>query len=202
MTAIAAPTRERPILFSGPMVRAILDGQKRQTRRVVSDWALSRVNPYPDPAFFLDMPDYSPYGKAGDRLWVREAFRGPDHIGDGDQGVVGYGIQYAADGAFVPHGDCGCDGPCSGVLISHPLRPSIHMPRWASRLTLEVTEVRGERLQAITSVDARAEGCTATDRASETDAYHNLWDSLNAKRGYGWDVNPWVWVIAFQRIVK
>jgi hypothetical protein len=221
MTATAVAVRERPILFSGPMVRAILSGQKTQTRRVVSDRVLDRVMPHPHPAFFLDLPDYSPYGKAGDRLWVREAFAGPDHIGDGDQGVVGFGIEYKADGKFRAHGDCGCEGPCGGVLIVHPWKPSIHMPRWASRLSLELTGVRVERLLDITDSDAIAEGLEESVGENSGEpvfgvdgvtaerewnkvprkAFAVLWDSINAKRGYGWDVNPWVWVLSFQRVL-
>jgi hypothetical protein len=212
MTATAVAVRERPILFSGPMVRAILSGQKTQTRRAVSDRVLDRVMPHPHPAFFLDLPDYSPYGKAGDRLWVRESFAGPDHIGDGDQGVVGFGIEYKADGKFRAHGNCGCDGPCSGVLISHPWKPSIHMPRQFSRISLEIAGIRVERLQDITTEDALSEGveswgplgvqpATRTLCQSPRAAFQRLWNSINAKRGYGWDVNPWVWVLSFQRVL-
>nr|WP_262390046.1 hypothetical protein [Burkholderia arboris] len=89
--------------------------------------------------------------------------------------------------------------------------PSIHMPRWASRITLEITGVRAERLQSISESDARAEGVTIADhhmrgycagsyRPPSIRAFHDLWDSLNAARGHGWDTNPWVWVVAFRRI--
>jgi hypothetical protein len=240
MTAVAAPTRERPILFSGPMVHAILKGRKTQTRRVVvvrKENGGGLPHDYPDNKIVVarigdhainetptrlygaefrwsngaDLVIACPYGRPGDRLWVRESFAGPDHIGNGDQGVVGFGIEYKADGAFRAHGDCGCDGPCSGVLISHPWKPSIHMPRQFSRIMLEITAVRVEQLQTITEDDARAEGCEG-HRASDgydidptrdvdpVEEYRELWDSLNAKRGYGWDVNPWVWVLSFQRI--
>jgi hypothetical protein len=233
VTATAVALRERPILFSGPMVRAILEGRKTQTRRVVAKpeiapsttlvewntankafvpWNWSSGGSYAGGSR-TGKPFASPYGVGGDRLWVRESFAGPDHIGDGDQGVVGFGIEYKADGAFRAHGDCGCDGPCSGVLIAHPWKPSIHMPRWASRLALELTDVHVERLQAITNDDAVAEGIerwgsgplavqpeTRALCQSPRAAFGRLWDSLNAKRGYGWDVNPWVWVLAFRRV--
>jgi hypothetical protein len=200
MTATAVAVRERPILFSGPMIRAILKGRKTQTRRVIRVTDDGVHHP-------------CPYGGVGDRLWVRESFAGPDHIGDGDQGVVGFGIEYKADGAFRAHGDCGCDGPCGGVLIVHPWKPSIHMPRQFSRISLEITAVRVEQLQTISTEDALAEGIdeyghelhteTARDHQRNRTAIENyalLWDSINAKRGYGWDVNPWVWVLSFQRV--
>lgn len=153
----------------------------------------------------------------GDRLWIRESFAGPDHIGDGDQGVVGFGIEYKADGEFRAHGDCGCDGACSGVLIAHPWKPSIHMPRWASRITLEVTGVRPERVQEISDEDAIAEGVFKSDGLwhyeepsdrtirpggwqHASGAFAGLWDVLNEPRGFGWDVNPLVWVISFKRV--
>lgn len=220
MTAIAV--RSWPILFSGEMVRAILAGQKTQTRRVVrnipartSDWIFG---PERDGKWWPTTgDDYTgsgvrcPYGVVGDRLWVRESFAGPDHIGDGDQGVVGFGIQYKADGEFRAHGDCGCDGPCGGVLIVHPWKPSIHMPREFSRISLEITSIRVERLQEITPRDAIAEGIDEyghelhteieRDRQRNRTAVENyalLWDSLNASRGYSWEANPFVWRIAFR----
>lgn len=84
-------------------------------------------------------------------------------------------------------------------------KPSIHMPRWASRINLEITDIRVERLQEINEEDAKHEGVkriNAGDFGMETwsSAFRNLWDSINSKRGYGWDTNPWVWVIEFKRI--
>lgn len=129
---------------------------------------------------------------------------GPAHIGDGDQGCIGFGVLYRADNAFVPDRcGCACEGPCSGVRIAHPWKPSIFMPRWASRLTLEITDVRVERLQAIDEDDARREGVKAKgDLTGYVGAYRELWQSLNAKRGFGWDLNPWVWVVAFNRVTS
>jgi hypothetical protein len=242
----ATVVRERPILFSGPMVRALLNNTKTQTRRVIT-FHNSTVSGYGSRKLF-DSLDFSGNcqvdGRAGgvsilgngqylhvpkpddgtrhrvrcrwepaDVLWVRENFRGPGHIGDGDQGVVGYGIEYEADGAFRSHDDCGCEGPCSGVLIQHPLRPSIHMPRWASRIALEITDVRVQRLQDINEADILAEGVTVPIASERTgvpwgeiptlhDAWRLCWNSINATRGYSWDSNPWVWVVEFARVLR
>lgn len=170
-------SRERPILFSGPMVRALLDGRKTQTRRVVN----------PQPATSSDGracgPIRCPYGAPGDTLWVRETWCS----------YMPGSVRYRADG----HNDAGWTW-----------RPSIFMPRWASRLTLRVYGVRVERVQQITQADARAEGVvdtsgawgdlTDTDRAGPRGAFEALWNSINAERGFGWDVNPWVWVVSFE----
>ena len=197
MSAVATAVRERPILFSGPMVRAILDGRKTQTRRVamhrVCGVMLARLafDPAPDAAL-------CPYGAPGDRLWVREtwAWSGDREIPEAERIARGE-IWYAADGDRGP---------------AIRWRPSIHMPRWAARLTLEVTGVRVERLQDISATDCRAEGiphfrefvvfgADAEQRREMYAAeYRRLWDSLNAPRGYGWDVNPWVWVVEFRKV--
>jgi hypothetical protein len=187
--------KERPILFSGPMVRAILDGTKTQTRRVVKNL---------NPTFVASSPTGEqiansarcPYGQPGDRLWVREAFidtRVPENPAR-DLGVI-----YAAD--CPPGTPAGVKGGWS---------PSIHMPRWASRITLELTGVRVQRLQAITAQDAIDEGIPSRgiDRDGPNIAsglvylsdFETLWDSLNEKRGYGWDTNPWVWALTFKRV--
>jgi len=143
-----------------------------------------------------------PYGAAGDRLWVRETLRGDGQPGNRRVGIVRYG----ADGEMVLV-CCGCgsvhctcfdeDQPTRMDLVwewERPVVPSIFMPRWASRITLDIEAVRAERVQDISEDDARAEG--VEDRR----AFLNLWDSLNAKRGYGWNVNPWVWTLTFRRI--
>ena len=212
-------TKERPILFSVPMVRAILDGRKTQTRRVVKPQLEGRWNCWLregergteihvcrrehergedcEPEFFARCP----YGSSGDRLWVREA-----HWIHESERIV----AYRADGEMPKH------------MEGSRWRPSIHMPRWASRLLLEVTEVRVERLQEITEEGAIAEGVTASesvDHSTEgvrlgdgwilgpTTEWHSasgnfalLWDSFNDKRGHGWDENPWVWVVSFRRL--
>jgi hypothetical protein len=221
MTATAEKVRERPILFSGDMVRAILDGRKTQTRRVVkpqpplayTQWSLvgpsdpyipvdSRVFPGEWAlggncgAGWMENPIRMAYGEPGDRLWVRETW---SFIGD--QGV--WELSQADPGNCTPI------YRADGATSDEGWFPSIHMPRWASRLTLEITEVRVQRVQDITAADAMLEGHPtewerSADRQVHDDAardwYMDVWDSLNAKRGYPWTSNPWVWVLTFRRI--
>lgn len=199
--------RERPILFSGPMVRALLDGRKTQTRRVV------KPQPVKDGHFWTlfgagwsgtycpAVPGHSlavrgPYGGPGDRLWVREAF---------DVGMTSsrQWVRYRADDSVAPIGDEHREALLDN-WDNHPSprwRPSIHMPRWASRLTLELTGVRVERVQDISEADAIAEGCsgiggTGYDECeSPRDEYRRLWSDINGPAS--WDANPWVWVLKF-----
>ncbi|WP_334034710.1 hypothetical protein [Burkholderia cepacia] len=220
--------KERPILFSGPMVRAILEGRKTQTRRVVKhqppdDVASIIVSHYHptivdrhgeqvpgDEIFgaYSDDGDWgckSPFGEPGDRLWVREAWQHSNHpLGPYDADCL---VHYRADYLDDPHGP---DGEKSPEGKYRTWRPSIHMPRAASRITLEITGVRVERLQSISESDARAEGVTIEDHhmrgycAGEhlppsIRAFRDLWDGLDADRGQGWDANPWVWAIEFRR---
>lgn len=193
---------ERPILFSGPMVRAILDGRKTMTRRVVKMNLAGRVE-LRGKQWHIDDPNAilaCPYGRPGDLLWVRETWfcEGRD--------LPGSGLHYRANAVpaderwFVEEG--------------WKWKPSIHMPRWASRLLLRVTEVRVERLWEITQEDAIAEGIERIgDRfkgymrlftgeeynpALPKTSFAQLWETINAKRGYGWDSNPWVWVVSFE----
>jgi hypothetical protein len=194
--------KERGILFSAPMVRAILAGTKTQTRRVVrgpieylgpsggqddlSSWGwffdgqdqhgymvLARgMNERFDNGF-ISIP--CPYGVPGDRLWVRETWRG-----EGPSTV-----QYRADGGDV------------GTL---KWRPSIFMPRAYSRIDLEVTEIRVQRVQEITEEDAYAEGISGGDSMGDpVGEYAKLWDSINGKRA-PWASNPWVWALTFRRV--
>jgi hypothetical protein len=214
MTATAIATRERPILFSGPMVRAILEGRKTQTRRIAKPYTRGAeiIDTYTDgsiryqverwPNGVVAKPSLGcacKYGMVGDRLWVRETWSCPRQIGGS---FVREKRMYKAD-ELSPWLDY------SSVVW----KPSIHMPRQFSRLSLHLTAVRVERLQAITTQDALAEGIDehghelqtemARDHQRNRSAIENfalLWDSLNAKRGYGWDVNPWVWVLAFRRV--
>ncbi|WP_322038377.1 hypothetical protein [Burkholderia cenocepacia] len=213
---------ERPILFSGPMVRAILEGRKTQTRRVVRHQppvATREVFTFhhPDPrthywAFdggsLLDWSHPCPQGEIGDRLYVRETRQHSNHpFGPYESDCV---VFYRADYLDDPLGP---DLEQSAEGIRREWRPSIHMPRAAARITLEITGVRVERLQSISESDARAEGvtieehhmrgyCAGAYRPPSIRAFHDLWDSLNAARGHGWDVNPWVWVVEFRRIEK
>jgi hypothetical protein len=239
--------KEIPILFSGAMVRALLDGTKTQTRRVVKPQferePVDVVNGVPS----WDAPtNYDgevqmnttpgkpcPYGVPGGRLWVRETFvafgrwetrfsreKGRDEWHFIDM-TLSTGRQYRFEGA-LPNAKRG------GATPSWWTRPSIFMPRAASRITLYVTDVRVERLQDISEADAIAEGCdpeivpvccgeaatgdhgiygtetvccgTPVESESFVDGYRKLWDSLNAARGFGWDVNPWVWVVEFKRV--
>jgi hypothetical protein len=167
---------ERPILFNAPMVRAILNGSKTQTRRV----AIPKRSIEP-------MTDECPYGQRGDRLWVREAWT-VNLTGDPKHGGPGTVPIYRAE---HPH-------------AADRWRPSIHMPRWASRITLEITAVRVERLRNISEADARAEGVTRPvpmlddDPSTYVDAFGDLWASINGPGS--WDANPWVWVIEFRRV--
>jgi len=201
--------KERPILFSAPMVREILAGTKTQTRRV---WKLPRgcswyaghggeaagmVQDDDGPAWWHVSEQRCPYGQPGDRLWVREAWRALrrfDSMPPLDiewRSMVAYEADTpTGDYRQAPHGRMG------------KLRPPIHMPRWASRITLEVTGVRVERLQDISSEDSLAEGIYPTSTGlypgSPRAAYRNLWEEINGPGS--WDTNPWVWVVEFRRL--
>jgi hypothetical protein len=220
--------KERPILFSAPMVRAILNGRKTQTRRVVrkqpEDVGAVRIGKMAD--FWDGTPRYQfesnsgkigifkppyvkcPYGAVGDRLWVRETWAPVN-----DYGVEA--IAYRADTElwqipkdenfnFIPPvPEKWCFGLWAGDLISgveKGWKPSIHMPRWASRITLDVTGIRVERLQDISEDDARAEGCKPLIYGSTyRDGFISLWDSINGKK-HPWESNPWVWVVEFKKL--
>ena len=216
--------KERPILMSGPMVRAILDGRKTQTRRIVKPQPpanVTRVTMVPNTAsgkatmvWCQDGPidplngwNYKerhpngwqcPYGMLGDRLWVRESWhqRGkfvfalPDS--DKRSWLGTREIAYSADAKRPGH--------------DWRSRPSIHMPRWASRITLEITSVRVERLQDISEEDAKAEGAPFElgelerlilgAKAKYRSGFCRLWESINGPGS--WASNPWVWVVEFK----
>ncbi len=210
--------REHPILFSGEMIRAILDGRKTMTRRIFKGTTEHRGK-Y-NPAYlerYKGDPGWAsicPYGQPGDHLWVRETW-----------GVAPcYNVYTPRD---IPlsscrHVDYKADDPGYWGVHADKWRPSIFMPRWASRITLEVVAVRVERLQDITDDDAFHEGIvrigrsatrhglldgygvegTAPENAATTCRYGfaALWDSINAARGHGWDANDWVWAITFRRL--
>lgn len=225
--------RELPILFSTPMVRAILDGRKTVTRRVVKPqpphikyWALTYFDCDKNGNPKIVCPDDTDNSgikawadkvkvpcKPGDRLWVRETWRPVN----ADKFHEGAAIDYAADwnaDYFENSREKTC---CNGGKW----KPSIHMPKWAARIWLEVTAVRVERLQEISEEDAKAEGIKSYWAEPHRDvapfigagkelgvdlchtrrkAFQQLWEHLNAKRGYGWNTNPWVWVIEFKRL--
>lgn len=223
--------KERPILFSAPMVQAILAGRKSQTRRVVklpkelSGGDLMRA--WPDkmfgvtPGLHIPMPDESvqrlrnPWGwPEPSRLWVRETFcleNTSDYHGDHDTPTDGRPIQKHEDpdGSrwLIPHYRATEPEPhivpyrCDADDDKTRWTPSIFMPRWASRITLEITGVRVERLQDISEGDAFIEGVTVTpckpSRAERMGrgAYRELWESINGPGS--WDKNPWVWCISF-----
>jgi hypothetical protein len=191
---------ERPILFSAPMVRAILGDLKTQTRRIVkgqaSDWlAPDMFTPeyVADPGTRL-----SPYGFMGDRIWVRETLK---------RGA-GRRWAYGADGAPVTLFESDPNVPGMIAWAAHKQGDtcvSIHMPRWASRILLEVVDVRIERLNDCSEADATAEGTQEPSLVpilgafwSSRDGYAKLWEHINGAGS--WAANPWVWVITFKRV--
>lgn len=194
---------EKPILFSAPMVKAILDGRKTMTRRVVKMGGVESVDgvPHAEDQYgdWHKLAKFSPY-HADDALWVREAFWLGRSPGDDE----GQGVARYADHSFKSHPDL--DPKRVSWCRRWEKKPSIFMPRWASRITLRITDVRVERLQEITAADMRAEGidCLYENDGSISEhftkqSWVSLWDSINAKRGYGWDVNPYVWVVSFEK---
>lgn len=207
-------TRERPILFSGAMVRAILEGRKTQTRRLWKmprglDWYVSgcmrgeETGDIHDPAtsWWGHIEDMAcPYGRPGDRLWVRETWAQPAAL---DPGPTVYRADYPA---CVPTGFQNLP-PAEAISW----KPSIHMPRELCRLVLEITGVRVERLNDCSQLDAIAEGIAPEldgwmDYSNPScqmcldpvDSYRTLWNSINGAGA--WERNPWVWVVEFRRI--
>jgi len=201
---------EKPILFSTPMVLAILVGRKAMTRRVVKHqppstssffhgWVLSSTEPKNEGCVAWGPNEQCtnhyckiPY-EVGDILWVRETWAqldmdykvvpGQFNIDDFNECPIVYKADY----------------PNKQIIW----RPSIFMPRSAARLFLKVKSIRVERLQEITEEDARREGCIygmITGQCTAKGQFRDLWDSLNSKRGYDWNRNPWVWVIEFERV--
>jgi hypothetical protein len=195
------------MLFSAPMVRAILAGTKTQTRRIIKDpdryGCLTGDCPHNrQTECDADMAVCCPNGCAGVQLWVRETWKtyyGLDHMKP-SLIAPGAAVLYAAGGCSVKH---------PGVERWGKTRVSIFMPRWASRIQLEITAVRAQRLQDISNDDAKAEGVEQfifhkpkepMKVKSYAEQYRDLWDRLNAKRGFGWKENPWVWVITFKKL--
>lgn len=234
--------KERPILFSTPMVQAVLDGRKIMTRRIVSMEKITKlgrgqfthegtgaiayfeqfaeVGPWRARAGHYNVWSplfHCPYGKVGEQLWIRETFyafgeyrytgkltkTGAKEVEfvDRTQNTQSW-YRYVADGEEMPT-------VTDRFALGWHCRPSIFMPRVACRQSLEITGVRVERLQEITEDDAIAEGVQPNDGDCgfgceccelPTTIFERLWDGLNAKRGFGWDVNPWVWVIEFNQV--
>ncbi|MGK5004119.1 hypothetical protein [Janthinobacterium sp. LB2P70] len=229
-------SKEHPILFNAPMVRALLDGSKTQTRRIVKKVGLAA----PAPQSVIDgaatyaggMVAHCPYGQPGDRIWVRETWGVISHAWDEacnlidwapdrpataisempfGQGYYSGHVIYAADGAFEWSGDDDGDGDPRSAW-----HPSIHMPRRASRILLEIVSVRVERLNDCSEADAIAEGVHkftdsfmrglpgwegypgAFARPDAYTAYYDLWEKINGAGS--WDANPWVWAIEFKRV--
>lgn len=202
--------KERPILFSAPMVHALLAGTKTQTRRIVKPqdcihgptasgglfWIPEGMQGDPEPNCPTVLASSRcPYGQPGDRLWVKETWKA-DQIWDGTRPLdipEGEAILYTADEhatRIVPFG-------------WGRGRPSIFMRRWMSRLTLELTAVRVERLNEISEEDAEAEGVIGLyvqkdDAPSRAVAFRDLWESINGAGS--WAANPWVWVLSFRRV--
>jgi hypothetical protein len=209
--------KERPILFSGPMVRAILGGHKTQTRRVLGH--RGNLSDYDGSGYFetrdgehVAIERLCPYGVPGDRLWVRETWTALHPADD-----------FNEFGGIPSRNDCcdiyyKADDPLRGAdrdVRGYGYKPSIHMPRWASRLLLEVESVRVERVQDISEQDAIAEGCEpwipcgsitgtrniiggAMVEVKYRDAFAYLWDRKNGKRRFEWESNSWVWVVTFK----
>jgi hypothetical protein len=197
--------KERPILFSAPMVLALLAGTKTQTRRAFSprmEKLMRAAAAMGEVSHFLDegsmqpndldyVRSFCPYGQPGDRLWVREShwwFKDEcDHeTGYYPPALTADDVEYRADGESKRHG----------------WRPSIHMPRWASRILLEITSVRVERLQDISEADALAEGVPHSLNLPggrfARENFEHLWWTINGDGS--WESNPWVWVVEFKRV--
>jgi hypothetical protein len=225
--------KERPILFSAPMVRAIREGRKTVTRRIVKpqyvdgQWSVRRAEAPRNVGHSHDwwLPTGTqpyaalprcPYGQPGDHLWLREAWAADvqvDSVAPRDLSI-GEPVVYLEDGSVRQTG-------CTMVSLGRG-RPSIHMPRWASRILLEITDVRVERLQDISEPQALAEGIVGVDfrpddgfpicrgymvgpddgssplETHASKAFAGLWRSINGPES--WDTNPWVWVVEFKRI--
>jgi hypothetical protein len=213
--------KERPLIFTADSVRAILEGRKTQTRRVAKlllpgdknfihaanseEWATKRA-------------EQCPYGVPGDRLWVREGYAMQCNVEDDeppysdgrpvkrwDDGEIGSGWLQPHYRATDPTPDLSCEHKrCEQTdnLCRNPWNSPLLMPRWASRITLETTALRVQRVQEISNEDAFAEGCDfrIAKTPNHANAFAILWDSINAKRGYSWESNPWVWALTFKRV--
>ncbi|AVO94096.1 hypothetical protein [Klebsiella pneumoniae] len=211
--------KERGMIFNGEMVRAILDGRKTQTRRIIKDCTVGRdqiskfiqiekkfIGCYPE-----DVPELirecCPYGVPGDRIWVREAFRVHSRATD----VATLVYKASERNSWTEQTHRVPVAVCNKPATPEKWTPSLHMPRWASRILLEITDVRVERLNSISQEDAQAEGLELTgwrptysdpDSGGEVmtpyDNFAELWSSIYGDES--WQANPWVWVIEFKRV--
>ncbi|MCK9282436.1 MAG: hypothetical protein M0P71_17615 [Melioribacteraceae bacterium] len=221
--------KEKPILFSTEMVKAILDGRKTMTRRIIKPQPIpepKRIEYYGEEYGFICESNskktgiftpnnyFCPYGQPGDKLWVRETWQTGVNLNEfcakeikrkaneaGYKNGIFCPLWYSADGKYRAWGD----NDIRDFGTPGRKRSSRFMPRWASRIMLEITDIRVERLQDITEDDAAAEGMPHHWRKMNgenqaVEMFKTLWDSLNFKRGYGWDDNPWVWAISFKRL--
>ncbi|EMY3089091.1 hypothetical protein AAIL13_004123 [Raoultella ornithinolytica] len=222
--------KERGMIFNAEMVRAILDGRKTQTRRIMkvqpehSELGLRRVveskNGIDDGKYFWSQSDATglksrskpfacPFGTVGDRIWVREAFRVHSRATD----VATLVYKASERNSWTEQTHRVPVAVCNKPATPEKWTPSLHMPRWASRILLEITDVRVERLNAISEEDARAEGIIdggclncgepepcgcANPEPDATDAFAYLWQSIYGQEN--WNANPWVWVIEFKRL--
>lgn len=200
--------KERPIIFGGPMMLAILSGSKTQTRRPIKlqpnheGWSIVRIEQIGKNWNITTCIDdfhgelKCPYGQPGDELWVREiwqAAKGYDTLKPSKISSRS-GIKYLADGL------CSWTDDDAGDVVWGRTRRSIYMPRWASRIQLEITDIRVERIQDISEEDAKAEGAEHWNPLVKTVRnFENLWNSINEKRGFGWEKNPHCWVIEFKK---
>ncbi|EDG8630622.1 hypothetical protein B9589_21735 [Salmonella enterica subsp. enterica serovar Newport] len=204
--------KERGMIFNAEMVRAILDGRKTQTRRVLAtyqdavkfcpEWDVNGKQIF----IVLGEKDHTgmnpvitaipcPFGQPGDRVWVRETFRVHSRATD----VATLVYRASVRNSWTEQTHRVPVAVCNKPATPEKWTPSIHMPRWASRITLEITGVRVERLNSITESDAEAEGVTDTGFGDLlVDGYRYLWKSIYGEES--WTANPWVWVIEFKRV--
>ncbi|EIF9299968.1 hypothetical protein LSY63_002639 [Salmonella enterica] len=200
------------MIFNGEMVRAILEGRKTQTRRVLAtyqdavkfcpEWDVNGKQIF----IVLGEKDHTgmnpvitaipcPFGQPGDRVWVRETFRVHSRATD----VATLVYRASVRNSWTEQTHRVPVAVCNKPATLEKWTPSIHMPRWASRITLEITGVRVERLNSITESDAEAEGVTDTGFGDLlVDGYRYLWKSIYGEES--WAANPWVWVIEFKRV--
>ncbi|HBS1256010.1 TPA: hypothetical protein MAB65_003018 [Klebsiella pneumoniae] len=212
--------KERGMIFNAEMVRAILDGRKTQTRRIIK-WKQTRFTeigeredgskwPWSEDAeHACDFWHPCPFGAVGDRIWVREAFRVHSRATD----VATLVYKASERNSWTEQTHRVPVAVCNKPATPEKWTPSLHMPRWASRILLEITGVRVERLNAISEEDARAEGIIdggclncgepepcgcANPEPDATDAFAYLWQSIYGQEN--WNADPWVWVIEFKRV--